>query len=52
MLPFGLNNGGVATPKSADEMKSSDFAELLGEEFVYDSALNNGFPILSWEHEE
>jgi hypothetical protein len=49
MLPFGLNNGGgVATPKSADEMKSSDFAELLGEDFVYDS----GFPILSWEQEE
>ena len=51
--PFGLNNGGgVATPKSEKEMKSSDFAELLGEEFVYDSGLNNGFPILSWEHEE
>ncbi len=47
--PFGLNNGGgVATPKSEKEMKSSDFAELLGEDFVYDS----GFPILSWEQEE
>ena len=51
--PFGLNNGGgVATPKSEKEMKSSDFAELLGEDFVYDSGLNSGFPILSWEQEE
>jgi hypothetical protein len=51
--PFGLNNGGgVATPKSADEMKSSDFAELLGEDFVYDSGLNDGYPILNWEQEE
>ena len=51
--PFGLNNGGgVATPKSADEMKSSDFAELLGEDFVYDSGLNSGYPILKWEKEE
>lgn len=51
--PFGLNNGGgVATPKSEKEMKSSDFAELLGEDFVYDSGLNNGYPILNWEQEE
>lgn len=51
--PFGLNNGGgVATPKSEKEMKSSDFAELLGEDFVYDSGLNNGYPILKWEKEE
>ncbi len=51
--PFGLNNGGgVATPKSEKEMKSSDFAELLGEDFVYDSGLNSGFPILNWEQEE
>ncbi|WP_297697914.1 hypothetical protein [uncultured Fibrobacter sp.] len=51
--PFGLNNGGgVATPKTSKEMKSSDFAELLGEDFVYDSGLNSGFPILSWEQEE
>ena len=50
--PFGLNNsGGVATPKSADEMKSAEFAELLGDEFVYDSGLNNGYPVLSWEKE-
>ena len=50
--PFGLNNGGgVATPKSADEMKSEDFAELLGDEFVYDSGLNDGYPVLSWEKE-
>jgi hypothetical protein len=50
--PFGLNNGGgVATPKSEKEMKSSDFAELLGEDFVYDSGLNDGYPILKWEKE-
>lgn len=50
--PFGLNNGGgVATPKSADEMKSEDFAELLGEAFSYDSGLNDGFPVLVWENE-
>lgn len=50
--PFGLNNGGgVATPKSADEMKSDEFAELLGDEFVYDSGLNDGYPVLSWEME-
>ena len=50
--PFGLNNGGgVATPKSADEMKSEDFAELLGDEFVYDSGLNDGYPVLNWEKE-
>ncbi|MCQ2061486.1 MAG: hypothetical protein MJY47_07865 [Fibrobacter sp.] len=48
--PFGLNDGGgVATPKSSKEMKSNEFAKLLGEDFVYDSGLNNGFPILSWE---
>ena len=50
--PFGLNNGGgVATPKSADEMKSEDFAELLGEDFVYDSDMNDGYPILNWEED-
>lgn len=50
--PFGLNNsGGVATPKSADEMKSAEFAELLGDEFIYDSGLNDGYPVLSWEKE-
>lgn len=50
--PFGLNNGGgVATPKTSDEMKSEDFAELLGDEFVYDSEQNDGFPILKWEKE-
>ena len=50
--PFGLNNGGgVATPKTSDEMKSEDFAELLGDEFVYDSELNDGFPVLKWEEE-
>lgn len=51
--PFGLNNGGgVATPKSSKEMKSEKFAELLGDDFVYDSDMNDGFPILKWEIEE
>ena len=50
--PFGLNNGGgVATPKTSEEMKSEEFAELLGEEFVYDPELNDGYPILKWEEE-
>ena len=50
--PFGLNNGGgVATPKTADEMKSDDFAELVGDEFTYDSDLNGGYPVLKWEIE-
>lgn len=50
--PFGLNNGGgVATPKSEDEMKSKEFAKILGDEFVYDSGLNDGYPVLSWEKE-
>jgi hypothetical protein len=50
--PFGLNNGGgVATPKTEDEMKSKDFAKLLGDEFVYNSGLNDGYPVLSWEKE-
>jgi hypothetical protein len=50
--PFGLNNGGgVATPKTEEEMKSKDFAKLLGDEFVYDSGLNDGYPVLSWEKE-
>ncbi|WP_406538470.1 hypothetical protein [Fibrobacter sp.] len=50
--PFGLNNGGgVATPKTEDEMKSKDFAKLLGDEFVYDSGLNDGYPVFSWENE-
>jgi hypothetical protein len=48
--PFGLNNGGgVATPKTVDEMKSESFATLLGDEFVYKSGVNDGFPILKWE---
>jgi hypothetical protein len=48
--PFGLNNGGgVATPKSEYEMKSKEFAKILGEKFVYDSGLNDGYPVLSWE---
>jgi len=50
--PFGQNNGGgVATPKTEKEMKSAKFAELLGDEFVYDSGLNDGYPILKWEKE-
>lgn len=50
--PFGLNDGGgVATPKTEDEMKSADFASLLGDDFVYDSGLNGGFPALSFEKE-
>ena len=50
--PFGLNNGGgVATPKTVDEMKSDDFAELLGEEFTYDTDVNDGYPVLKWEME-
>ena len=48
--PFGLNNGGgVATPKTAEEMKSQEFAELLGDDFVYDSKMNDGYPVLEWE---
>ena len=50
--PFGQNNGGgVATPKTADEMKSQNFAELLGDDFIYDSGLNDGYPVLKWEKE-
>ena len=50
--PFGLNNGGgVATPKTEKEMKSKEFAELLGEDFTYDSGLNDGYPVLKWEEE-
>lgn len=48
--PFGLNNGGgVATPKTEEEMKSQEFAELLGDDFVYDSKMNDGYPMLGWE---
>lgn len=48
--PFGQNNGGgVATPKTEKEMKSKNFAELLGDDFVYDSGLNDGYPVLNWE---
>ncbi len=50
--PFGQNNGGgVATPKTEKEMKSKKFAELLGDDFVYDSGLNDGYPVLNWEKE-
>jgi len=45
--PFGKNDGGgVATPKTEKEMKSEEFAKLLGEDFVYDSGLNDGYPVL------
>ncbi len=51
--PFGLNDGGgVATSKTESEMKSDEFAELLGEDFSYDPEVNNGYPILKWESEE
>ena len=50
--PFGENNGGgVATPKTASEMKTEKFAELVGENFVYDSGLNDDYPVLNWEVE-
>lgn len=50
--PFGLNNGGgVATPKTEEEMKSQEFTELLGDDFVYDSEMNDGYPVLGWEKE-
>ena len=50
--PFGQNNGGgVATPKTETEMKSANFAKLLGDDFVYDSGLNDGYPVLAWEKE-
>ena len=32
-------------------MKSKKFAELLGDDFVYDSEQNDGYPILKWEKE-
>lgn len=50
--PFGLNDGGgVATSKTDSEMKSDEFAELLGENFTYDPEVNNGYPILKWKSE-
>ena len=45
------NGGSVWAPKNADEMKSDDFAKLLGDEFTYDSGLNDGYPVLNWEIE-
>lgn len=51
--PFGKNDGGgVATSKTESEMKSDEFAELLGEDFSYNPKANNGYPILTWESEE
>lgn len=43
---FGQNNGGgSATAKTESAMKSADFAKLLGDAWIFDSAQNNGFPI-------
>lgn len=51
--PFGKNDGGgVATQKTEKEMRSEDFANLLGDNFIYNSEINNGYPILKWELEE
>lgn len=48
--PFGLNNGGgVATAISESEMKSAKFAERIGEDFIYSSDKNDGYPALSFE---
>lgn len=45
--PFGVNNGGgSATAKSSEEMKSSDFAELLGDAWSINLSVNDGYP--SW----
>jgi len=46
---FGASDGGIALPKTSEEMKSKDFAELLGDAFVYDSKKNDGYPVLKWE---
>ena len=46
---FGASDGGIALPKTSEEMKSKDFVELLGSEFVYDSKKNDGYPVLKWE---
>ncbi len=46
---FGSSNGGIALPKTAEEMKTKAFAELLGDEFVYDSKKTDGYPVLKWE---
>lgn len=43
---FGQNNGGgSASAKTESEMKSADFAKLLGDAWIFDSAQNDGFPI-------
>ena len=46
---FGASDGGIALAKTSEEMKSKDFAELLGDAFVYDSKKNDGYPMLKWE---
>ena len=46
---FGASDGGIALPKTSEEMKSKDFVELLGDAFVYDSKKNDGYPVLKWE---
>lgn len=45
--PFGVNNGGgSATAKTSEEMKSPDFAELLGDAWSINLSVNDGYP--SW----
>lgn len=45
---FGANNGGgSATAKSSAEMRSAEFADLLGEAWSYDGESNGGFPFLA-----
>ena len=46
---FGASDGGVALAKTSEEMRTKNFAELLGDEFVYDSKKNDGYPVLKWE---
>lgn len=50
--PFGENDGGgTATPKTGSEMKTEEFAELLGEEFEFDEEENSGYPVLKTDEE-
>lgn len=51
--PFGTNDGGgFATAKTAEEMMSDDFVELLGSDFAIVENFNKGYPLLKWEIEE
>lgn len=48
--PFGINDGGgVATPMTSKEMKTEEFAEMLGGDFAYDPEKDGGYPTLKWE---